>query len=224
MNKTKKVMLLFILMAANVIYANAQKISEGKVVYDITYPDTDMPDEQMAMMPTESSMFFKGTQSRVEMKMGMGMNQVVLFDNKNKVMTMLMDMMGSKTAVKMTEEDLKKQKEKTGKSDYQIKVTDETKDVAGYKCKKAIVTTKDGGTFDLYFTDQITFKNGDWASEFKGVDGFPLQYKITQGEMTMQLTAKTVSKEKVDDALFTVPSDYKYMTQEEMMKMYGGGK
>jgi GLPGLI family protein len=123
----------------------------------------------------------------------------------------------------MTEDDIKKQKEKKGKDDYQIKVTDETKEIAGYKCKKAIVTGKDG-SFDLYFTDQITFKNGDWVSDYKGIDGFPLQYKVSQGSMTMQMTAKSVSKEKVDDTMFTVPSDYKAMTQEEMMKQYGGGK
>src|SRR4051794_19395113 len=101
MNKTKTVMLLLITMAANTIYVNAQKIDEGKVVFEISYPDADMPDEQMAMMPTESKMFFKDNQARIEMKMGMGMSQVMLFDNKNKMMTMLMDMMGNKIAVKM---------------------------------------------------------------------------------------------------------------------------
>ncbi|MEO5570464.1 MAG: DUF4412 domain-containing protein, partial [Bacteroidia bacterium] len=73
-------------------------------------------------------------------------------------------------------------------------------------------------------TDQITYKKGDWASEYKGIDGFPLQYKITQGGLIMQMSAKTVSKEKVDDALFTVPADYKPMTQEEMKKQFGGEK
>ncbi|MEO5572622.1 MAG: DUF4412 domain-containing protein [Bacteroidia bacterium] len=223
MNKTKNLVLLFVLMAANVAYANAQKVDEGKVLFEISYPDADIPDEQMAMMPTEMATYFKGAQSRTEMKMGMGMNQVFLFDGKNKVMTMLVDMMGTKSAIKMTEEDLKQQKEKKGKDDSQVKITDETKDIAGYKCKKAIVTGKDG-SFDLYFTDQISYKKGDWASEYKGIDGFPLQYKITQGSLIMQMTAKNVSKEKVDDALFTAPADYKPMTQEEMMKQFGGEK
>jgi GLPGLI family protein len=223
MNKTKIMMLLLITMAANTIYVNAQKIDEGKVVFEISYPDADMPDEQMAMMPTESKMFFKDNQGRVEMKMGMGMSQVMLFDNKNKMMTMLMDMMGNKIAVKMTEEDIKKRKEKEGKQDYDIKLTDETKEIAGYKCKKAVVTNKDG-SFDLYYTDQIAYKNGDWVSDFKGIDGFPLQYKITNNNLTMQMNAKSVSKEKVEDSMFKIPDDYKPMTSEELQKMYGGGK
>jgi GLPGLI family protein len=223
MNKTKTMMLLLITMAANTIYVNAQKIDEGKVVFEISYPDADMPDEQMAMMPTESKMFFKDNQARIEMKMGMGMSQVMLFDNKNKMMTMLMDMMGNKIAVKMTEEDIKKRKEKEGKQDYDVKLTDETKEIAGYKCKKAVVTNKDG-SFDLYYTDQIAYKNGDWVSDFKGIDGFPLQYKITNNNLTMQMNAKSVSKEKVEDSMFKIPDDYKPMTSEELQKMYGGGK
>ncbi|HKR04362.1 MAG TPA: DUF4412 domain-containing protein [Bacteroidia bacterium] len=224
MNKTKTLLLLFQLMAGNIVYLNAQKIDEGKAVFEISYPDADIPDEQMAMMPTESSMFFKEDQARVEMKMGMGMNQVMIFDNKNKIMTILMDMMGNKIAIKMTEDDIKKRKEKEGKQDYDVKITDETKDIAGFKCKKAIITGKDGSSFDLYFTDQIAYKNGDWISEYKNINGFPLQYKITQGNMTMQMTAKSVAKEKVDDEKFVIPSDYKSMTMEEMQKMYSVGK
>ena len=223
MNKTKSLLLLFVLMAANIICVNAQKIDEGKVVYEISYPDADMPDEQMAMMPTESTMFFKDNQSRVEMRMGMGMSQVMIFDNKNKVMTMLMDMMGSKSAIKFTEDDIKKQKVKEDKGELSIKKTDETKEIAGYNCKKAVVTGKDG-SFDVYYTDEITYKNGDWVSEYKGLEGFPLQYKMTQNKLTMQLTAKNVSKEKVDAGIFAIPADYKLMTMEEMQKMYGGGK
>src|ERR1051325_9859405 len=120
MNKTKNLLILFVLMASDITISKAQKIDEGKVTFEISYPDSDIPDEQMAMMPTESTMFFKDNQARVEMKMGMGMNQVMIFDNKNKVMTMLMDMMGSKTAVKFNEADIKKQKEKEGKGDYEI--------------------------------------------------------------------------------------------------------
>jgi GLPGLI family protein len=224
MNKTKGLLLLFVLMAASIIYVNAQKIDEGKIVFEISYPDADMPDEQMAMMPTEMTTYFKGNQAKTDMKMGMGMSQVMIFDNKNKVMTMLMDMMGNKSAIKFTEEDIKKQKEKDGKGgDLDIKKTDETKEIAGYKCKKAVVTNKDG-SYDIYYTDEITYKNGDWINDYKGIEGFPLQYKTTQNRLTMQLTAKSVSKEKVDAGIFAIPADYKLMTLEEMQKMYGGGK
>src|SRR5258705_10944243 len=111
MTTTKSLLLLSVTMAANILYVNAQKIDEGKVVFEISYPDADIPDEQMTMMPTESVVYFKDDHSRVETKMGMGMNMVMLIDNKTKTVTSLMDMMGNKMALKMNEDDLKKQKE-----------------------------------------------------------------------------------------------------------------
>ena len=48
MNKIKSFLLLSFLIAANVVYVNAQKLSEGKAVFEISYPDSDIPDEQMA--------------------------------------------------------------------------------------------------------------------------------------------------------------------------------
>jgi hypothetical protein len=38
----------------------------------------------------------------------------------------------------------------------------------------------------------------------------------------MQFIANKVVKEAVDDAKFQIPTDYKRMTQEDMMRMFGG--
>jgi GLPGLI family protein len=221
MNKIKSFLLLSFLIAANVVYVNAQKLSEGKAVFEISYPDSDIPDEQMAQMPTEMSILFKGDKSRIDMKMGMGMSTTIIKDGKAKEATTLFDMMGNKMAVKTSAEDMKKQKEKAGE-DNQVKLTDETKDIAGYKCKKAVVTGSDG-SFDVYYTDDIVDKS-NFDEQFKGISGFLMEFQRKQGQINMKMTAKSVSKEKVDDKQFEIPSDYKLMTQDEMKKMFGGGQ
>lgn len=220
MNKTKTLFLLFVLMAATIISVNAQKLEEGKLTYEISYPDSEIPDEQMAMMPTEMTMQFKEMKSRMDMKMGMGMSTIVITDGKTKSATTLMDIMGNKIAMKMTAEDMKKQKEKAGTADADVKVTDETKDIQGYKCKKAVVTTKDG-TYDIYFTDDIMNK-GEIEDTYKGITGMLMEYQMKQGPMTMKMTAKSVSKDKVDEKVFEIPAGYTEKTQEEMKKMFGG--
>lgn len=199
----------------------AQPMSEGKITFEISYPDSDIPDEQMAMMPTEMEMYIKDDKTRVEMTMGMGMSNVTIVDNKTKTATTLMDMMGNKMAIKSSEEEYKKQRAQRGVEDYKIEKTNETKTIAGYACKKAVVTGKDG-TFDIYYAPDIVVKNSEWHSEYKGIDGFPMEYRINQGRMNMQMTAKKVAAQKVDDKLFTIPDGYKEMTQDEMKKMFGG--
>ncbi|MCC6383793.1 MAG: DUF4412 domain-containing protein [Bacteroidia bacterium] len=209
---------LFLLSAAT----NAQQaFNEGKIIFEISYPNADIPDQQLAMMPTEMTMYLKRDKSRVEMSMGMGMSTVVINDNKAKVATTLMDVMGNKIATKVTEEDVKKENEK--QPDVKVSITDETKDIAGYKCKKAVVTDGEGGSYDLYYCEDITVEGGNWSQKgYENIKGLPLQYSINQGGMNMQMTAKKVSSEKVDDGLFRIPTDYKEMSKEELKKMFGG--
>ncbi len=202
----KSIKQLFIaLLTAVVLPAAAQKtMNEGKLVFEISYPNSDIPDQQMAMM-----------------SMGMGMTTVVISDNKAKVATTLMDVMGNKIATKSTEADIEKQNAEQG--DFKVQVTDETKTIAGYTCKKAVVTDSDGETSDIYFCEDIKLEGGNWSQkQFKDINGFPLMYSFKQRGINMQMTATKISAEKVDDSKFTIPSDYKEMTQEEMRKMFGG--
>lgn len=201
----------------------AQKLTEGKIVYEISYPEMELDDETKSMMPTESVIYFKDIFVRMEMKM-MGMGTTVISNSKDKSATTLMDFMGNKYAIKMTAEDLEKEKAKISNSKLETKLTSETKDIAGYKCKKAIATTKEGSEIIIYYTNDIVAKNQGFSDQYKGIDGFPMEYQMSQGGLNMKLVAKNVSKEKVASDKFSVPSDYKITSKEEMSKMFGGDK
>ncbi len=43
-----------------------------------------------------------------------------------------------------------------------------------------------------------------------------MEYNISQGGMKMRIRAKSVKAQPVADKLFTVPAEYKIMTQEQM--------
>jgi GLPGLI family protein len=219
----KSLLLLFILTASAKSFTYAQKISEGKLVYEISFPDMQLDEQMKGMMPTESTIYFKDNQIRMEMKM-MGMSTVVITDAKDKSATTLMDMMGNKYAVKLTADEIQKEQAKMSNSKYETKLTDETKMIAGYKCKKAIATGKDGNDIIIYYTNEILARNQGFNDQYKGIDGFPMEYQMTQNGMNMRFVAKSVSKEKVEADKFTIPPDYKITTKEEIAKMFNVGK
>lgn len=207
---------LFILISFT---GQTQSITEGKVIYTITYLESDIDPQMLSMMPTEAVMYFTNDKTRMEMKMGMGMNLVTLTDNKLKNTTVLMDVMGNKTAMTMTEDDIKKEAKKAG--EYEIVKTNETKNIAGYQCKKAIVTLKDKNQFNVWYTDQIKVSNVNWNNQFKNIDGFLMEFKMDQNSgMSMNMTAKSITAEKTPEQLFIIPEGYKKMTKDEMMKQY----
>jgi GLPGLI family protein len=225
-NKLKKA----VFIAATFISSNsfAQNF-EGKVTYEVSFPGLEVatehevsfprlevPAEQKAMVPTEMLMYCKGSNSRTELSMGMGMSQTIISNGKNKESIMLMDMMGNKTAIKFTEADEKK---KAGEIIRDVKITEETKTIAGYKCKKAIVTLKEENiVMPIWFTEEINTYNSQWESMYKGIKGMIMEAEMKTNGMDMKMTAKSVNKEAVADSKFVVPEGYKQMTEDEFHK------
>ena len=192
---------------------------EGVVTYSMT---VDNPQMASMMQGSSIKVYIKGDQTKTYSDMGMSKTTVITNKKTPGDPVILVEVMGNKYQLKND----KKKDEKTP----EIKYTDETKTVAGYACKKAEVTVTgmDGQTYvsNVYYTTDLPPYAGGYG-QFKGLNGFPLEYNMTQRGMNLSLSATKVEKQSVSDDTFKVPSGYKLMTQEEMQadiqKNMGGG-
>jgi hypothetical protein len=133
-----------------------------------------------------------------------------------------MDYMGSKFKIPMSKEDVKSKK--MNEADYDIEYTKDTKQIAGYTCKKAIIKTKDKNVFNIWYSDAL-FPNASEQTQytkFKG--GCPLEFDMAQNGMKMKLTATKVELGNVSDKVFDIPDGYQEVTFEQLMQMMGGMK
>lgn len=222
----KKILLVLSVAICFAINSNAQKNFEGSVTYAISFENSGLPPEALAMFKgAESVVYIKGDKRRVDMNTAM-QNTSSVSDLKAKTTVMTMDVMGQKYLIKMNEADLKKEKESAPATT--IKYIDETKEIAGYKCKKAEVTSKskDGkeNTVVVFYTDEIP--TNDLKNTFEGLKGFALEYSIYQGGIQMTFSTKSISKDAIADSKFELPKEgYKETTLEELQKsMMSGGK
>jgi len=123
----------------------------------------------------------------------------------------------------MNDSDLKKEKETAPTTT--IKYLDETKVIAGYKCKKAEVTikTKEGveDTFIVFYTTEIPVN--ETKTTFEGLNGFPLEYNIAQGGIKMTFSTKSIEKSPIPDSKFELDKEgYKETTLQELQKSMMG--
>lgn len=205
--------------------AGISQIKEGSITYNVTMEG--LPPEQAAMMDgTEQKVTFKEGKSRVEFTNAF-VSTVAINDGKKT--TVLMDQMGQKFYFEMTAEEMKKKEEKG--TEPVIEYKDETKKIAGYDCKKAIIKSKDEKGEEtvmiVWYTEQLP-NSGQSSSRnsntFKGLKGAPLEYEAKQGPFNMKFTATEVSKDPVPDSKFVANTDgYVKKTNDEIKKM-GGGK
>jgi GLPGLI family protein len=179
-----------------------------------------MNDQMLAMMPKEMVVYFKDDNSRGEMDM-MGGKVITITDGKSGETISCMDLMGKKQAIKTTREDADKERAKMG--EYEVKLSDETKELAGYKCKKATIVFKDvekSEPIEIWYTKDLEIKNSEKYS-WKGIDGYMMEFSVNQKGMGMKFTCTDVKKQEVSDDMFKIPEGYTVITQEEMMKQYG---
>jgi len=213
----KKTLLLLCLFIGTSLLSVAQ-LKKGVINYNMTFSSDD---PQMAMVSTMlqgstmKTLFMPG-KSRAEVSMGMLGSTIAITDQKTKKSLTLTDMSGSKYAVES------KVEAKTDEPEYTVEVTTETKEIAGYICTKAILTSEDG-SMTVWFTKEIqAYTNGQSFYNDK-MPGFPLCIIINQNGLTIEVTASSVEK-KVSKKVFsmTVPEGYEVKTEEEMQQMQMG--
>ena len=209
-------------MTVSTVTLSAQKkISNGKVVYEVTDISSDMPEAQM-VKGSELVYFFIGDDQKIDMSMMGGMMRVQsMFQAKNDTPVVLMDMMGKKVQLDLSEEEAKMTQPDMGDIDITY-LKSERKEIAGYKCSKAKIDAGEGVTFEVYLTDRINPEASYFQELFKGIQGFPLQFYVEMEGVGLTLTAKSVDG-RVDADAFEVPAGYEKMTAEEFGKSMGGG-
>lgn len=213
--------LLFMVSAALV----AGKPFDGVITYKISYPDSKFSEAQLNMFPKLMTVSIKGSKARTEMNVGGG-TTVEIVDYMSKSKIALINMMGQKYAIKQTTAEIKKENE--GQAVGTVNITNETKNIAGYNCKKAIVTTDDDGvktTFEVWFTEEIGGKEANFDNPmYKNIPGVMLEFLLKTPQVNMKLSATSIEKKSVAAKNFEIPSDYTLTTQEELRSKFGGGQ
>lgn len=145
-------------------------------------------------MESKSITYYKGDLIKMQHQSDFG-NNTTIVDKKNKKTTTLIEAMGKKTGFVITEEDQNKMREnarkrmdslrqargeRTGEQrnatppEPEIEYTSETKKIAGYTCKKAIIKTKSR-------QGEISETNVWYTTDIKRPEGYPLNSNNNPG-------------------------------------------
>lgn len=212
---------LFLFFAVSIISLSAFAGSDGEFIGYVKYSikmEGEMSAQEKAQQPTEMTVSYSGPKSRLEIVTPM-QTQVILGDASTKEQFILLDMMGKKIALKTTAEDLEKGMKEA--PEIKVNVTEETKEIAGYKCKKAEVVIGEE-TNIFWVTDDIAVKDPNWSTPYKELTGVLMEYSMVQNEITITYTATEVKKKKLKSLIFTVPAGYEEMTVEQFQEIMGG--
>lgn len=200
-------------------------LNHGTINYDIKISGKEEMPERMKKMFKNSSMTFMWRKNRSRTKMDLGPGKVDVINNGEKAL-MLMNMMNQKYASKMSREELKAYQEEQKGTDYSIEKTDQTREIAGYTCKKAIMKVKRKGktmNMDYWFTNEIQAPKASMQYAHEEIKGFPLMMAFNRNRMNMQFKATSIDQSKPSDSKFSlaIPDGYTEKSLEELKQMRG---
>lgn len=205
--------------------AVVKTITKGTVTYEMELPDNE---EAAAMGKSIISISFDGTNQATEIvMMGSMMNiKTISAVNNPKDARMLMNMMGKKFELINLPEEQLTNSPGSNISNLENAVSivydkNDVKEIAGYVCHKAEIKMEDGGINIFYVTNLISqAQNANTKAKVK-LEGFPMEMTMFTPQGKAIVKATEFKAEIVADA-FQVPSDYKKVTQEQLLEEIGG--
>jgi GLPGLI family protein len=135
---------------------------------------------------------------------------------------MLLSGMIGKKAIATTTEELQGDGEKE-KPAFEVELVDETKDIAGFTCKKGTLTDEDGNESVFWYTEEIEVSKKGQSYLNENIPGYPMQYEINNGGFVMRMTVTNIKEELTKSELklfdMKIPEGYSETTIEELQQM-----
>jgi hypothetical protein len=202
-------------------------ITEGKLFYEITYQNLNaamLRNEHL--LPHDASFYFKNDKTRMEMGVaGAGKNSTI-YDGSKKQSTILLNIYGRKFALIKSDSEMVEVKKSmmidTTQKVFKVEILNEFKKIADKNCQKVLVHRIVKGllqTSECWFTKELPPYNTQTDESLKGIDGFLMQYQMTENGMTMIMTVKMIMQIPIEDKMFSIPDGYLMVTEKELNKL-----
>ncbi len=215
----KKLWFIGLVLLANNFTVSAQRMmSEGTLAYNLQIMISGgVAQPNDAPIDANATLYLKGTSRRTDLLSPLG-NETTIFDGKVGNGVILKSFSGQKLMITLNKDDwMDFHKTYAG---IQFEALNETKDVMGYPCKKAISKLADGGSLVVYYTPDIQMVNKDYNPTFVNLNGVPMEYELATGKMKVKYTITKINFDPVPAAKFEFPrSGYRVMTYAENKAM-----
>ncbi len=217
-------LVLLLLTTLNMVAQKSSKFS-GVITYKLSVVG-DMSEADKAQIEgTVVVTYGQGVYKTFTETMMMNQTQIIYADS---VISMT-EMMGQTMAFRMTKEEadkLNKKGEDEGEEEEKSKVEilDETKMIAGYKCKKAEIEMEDD-IMEVYFYDGFEVDEFMQDEQYPEIKGLQLEYTMPIPGMEDSklhfMATEVKKKKKIKAKEFEIPAGTKVMSFEELKAMRG---
>ncbi|WP_157630125.1 hypothetical protein [Thermonema rossianum] len=230
----------FILLAALFgLGAQAQQSAtfEGFVAYEFEIKDAPQEVKQQ-LQQSLMAVWVKGKEMKVSLELSHSVLSTLtnlendegffFIETKEQFHERLAKPLGGKPCVYQEEAhrllvpaDKKADNDNDGKK--RLVYTNETKEILGHLCRKAIITLDNGEQVYAYVATDIDLPKNAYHHidfQFYGIEGLPLEYEVVDEQGTRMIVRATrLEAGEVKPAVFKLPAQYERTTPDKLAEM-----
>tara|TARA_B110000444_G_scaffold192247_1_gene182120 strand:- start:32 stop:664 length:633 start_codon:yes stop_codon:yes gene_type:complete len=182
---------------------------EGLITYNISHSNIDSSKKEFDIMPSKLDFYISGELARVDQFTKIGI-QTTIIDTLSKKHILLINLMEKKFGIILTNLEDSNEIEK-------IRYTNEIAAFSSIECKKAIINNLNlsnnrTSISTVYYTNEIS---NSYNVNFKGLNGFPLNYEIVSENIISTYTIVDCINKKIDPKLFEIDKNTLIYTMED---------
>ncbi len=217
-----KILLIFSCFVIVVLDSLFLAQNQGKLEYIIEVEGATPQLQKTAQMLFDSRMnvLYRPNQSRVDFKLGEMMTQTMITNSEtDQALSFSTGMMGD-IAIVATMTQL--QGSKVNDTASSVELIDETKEILGFKCKKAIVTTGAKEKITYWYTNDISLSSDGHQFMNPLVPGVPLEFTAMANGLLMHYKLANYSTEIPDaETQFSLvpPDGFQVLTFQQYQQM-----
>jgi len=197
-------------------------ISEGYIEYRMEY-QADSANEQLSQfLPKKMKLFFKNHNTRNSISDVAGIVEFTHIKNfQENSYTTLVDLFNKQ--YKYVEKSNSHSIFFRSRPEMRIEPTDETKDIAGYTCRKFNIydsgKQQEQPTHAIYSTDEINIRGFTDLTPYQGIEGVLLNFELQIYQIPVKMIATRVVGQKIEEEEFSIPSEYKKVNKQTMLRI-----
>jgi len=195
-------------------------ITEGVIVYDVTYPELDSDNLMLEMLPNEMKMTFKDDKFKSQLKTGAGIVEMTVIANgEQKLLHNMVKLFSDRYVLTLDEDDALKFTNVI--PSFQINYIDGVDTIAQAVCNRILIDfgAAKNESYIFAFTDEIALKSPNWCTPYHEIEVVLLDYRVENYGMNMRLRATSISSEEVDDSEFIVDERYQSLSVSEFNEL-----
>lgn len=208
----------FVLLTFSAIFllisCQSNKIQEGEIIYEITYPNAEISGFMKAILPETMTIIFSGTKMKSTIARGEIFSTEIVSDESERSIEMRLDFGDKLLYTTLDENEIELMI--GSQPNYTITPLNQTDSIVGLSAKSYSIEAKDTLTRNNYwFTEDLSTINAYWFTAYSQIQGMPLIFDIERYGVMMHLEAVEFKAKEVSEMEFERENELEQTTYKQ---------